>query len=140
MHLRDSSQFCVLPNLDVMCSPNNRLKCDSISRCQQLKKMTIASTHRLHSKIQIFFNDISNQRYKGFTSSFALSEYLVLIKELLAEKTGTIPSQNDINQAVKVVMAGWQMCIYLLTEGERIQLETFAAYIDYDGMRSIAVV
>jgi hypothetical protein len=56
-------------------------------------------------------DDISNQRYKGLTSSFTLSEYLAFTKELLAEKTGTIPSQNDINQAVKVWLAG--KCAYI---------------------------
>jgi|SRR5215831_504499 len=60
------------------------------------------ATHPLHSKIENFFNDISNQMYKGITSSFTRSEYLAVIKEILATKTCDIPSQTEITQALEI--------------------------------------
>jgi predicted nucleic acid-binding protein len=70
-----------------MTSHPQRIYIDTMVFLNQL----INVTHPLHLKSKKFFYDVQNQKYQGITSSFTRSEYLGLIKELIADQIDISP-------------------------------------------------
>lgn len=58
--------------------------------------------HPLHSISARFFLDIENQKYVGITSSFTRSEYLGVIKQLMAEGGDILSDQSKVNNTLKI--------------------------------------
>ncbi|HKG87177.1 MAG TPA: hypothetical protein VKA95_02535 [Nitrososphaeraceae archaeon] len=79
-------------------SPAKRIYIDTNVFIKQL----YSKTHKYHHKVCTFFKDIQNQKLKGANSSFTKSEYLAVIKELMAADLSSAPPQKDIDDALKI--------------------------------------
>ncbi len=53
-------------------------------------------TYKLNPNAQRFFTDIEQQKFKGITSSFVKTEFLSVMKRLLAEQEKKLPDKSSI--------------------------------------------
>ncbi|MDH3657383.1 MAG: hypothetical protein OEM77_04520 [Nitrosopumilus sp.] len=52
----------------------------------------------LGPKVESFFQDIESQKYLGVTTTFTISEYLGVVKEIVAEKENKSPNLEKIKK------------------------------------------
>ncbi len=53
-----------------------------------------------HSQATRFFRDVNNQKYKAVTTTFTRSEYISVLKAVLAETSGSPPSPTAMAMAL----------------------------------------
>jgi len=66
-------------------------------------KFLLDKTHKYHIHCKKFFKDIESQKHIGVTSSFTRTEYLAVMKELVARTHGNIASQSEIQDAMNIL-------------------------------------